>query len=101
MTKDEIVPSLTPAQKQEMARASKYPQRYWRWVVAMRRSRLGYDTVEEMLEDLYKERTVHDIGRLLGFTGMSVCNMMRRLGVVRRCRPEKDPSTWYGHGCER
>ena len=96
MTKDEIMALLTPAQKQEMLKgASKYPRRYWKWVNAMKRSRLGYATLKEMLEDLYKERTVHDIGRLLGFTGMSVCNMMKKLGVARRSRPEKDPSTWF------
>ena len=95
MTKDEIIAKLTPAQRLEMPRASKRPWRYWRWVDAMRRSKLGYATVGEMLEDLYKTRTVHDVGRLLGFTGMSVSNMMRRLELRRRPRPEKDRSTWF------
>ena len=92
---------LTPAQQQEMVRGNiKYLKSYVKWLDMMKAARFRYSTVGKMLEDLYRTRTVHDIARLLNTTGMSVCNMMRRLGVSRRNRPEKDSTSWYGYGRE-
>jgi len=61
-----------------------YVTSYLRWFTVA--EKLGYDTVKNMLEDLYNnpERTVEQVGQLVGFTGMAVDNTMRRLGIPRR-----------------
>jgi hypothetical protein len=61
-----------------------YLTSYLRWLAAA--EKLGYETVEEMLTDLYNNppRNVNQVGQVVGFTGMSVANTMKRLGVPRR-----------------
>ena len=86
---------LTLKQKYEMDKFS-YPQSYLRWLDIA--ERLDYDLVGDMVKELYCTRTMKDLELLFGMSAMSICNLMRRLGLPARDPAHKLPEEYFGYG---
>lgn len=84
------------AQREEFERYFKHFPKYLRWARAAQQ--LNYPTVREALVDLYRSRTMKEMGNLLGFTSMSVCYMMKRLNIDADPQCWEIRETWYGYG---
>lgn len=90
---------LTLKQKYEADKWD-YLQSYLRWLDIVE-DRLGdaeYETVEDAIRDLYRTRTMKDLELLFGKSAMSICNLMRRLGIPARDPAHKLPEEYFGYG---
>lgn len=88
---------LTPKQEQEFRCYFRYRKPYVaKWLRVAKQN--NFETVEAMLIEFYKTRSVFQIGDLLGFTGMQVWYVMERMQIPRRTPEYKNPATHFGRG---